>query len=596
MKRIAGAWLPLVFIVAVSCTSNKKQANTRAVLTPYDTTRAFLETEQLLSRQGGPTTTQVSNLEKLGIIWGFLKYHHPVLQEGKYDWDNQFFGMLPQILQADRPTAADRILEAWVDGLGPAAPCKNCTSTISDSLIKLKPDYGKLFNPGYLPASLAGKLKQLCKDGIATPHYVRRGNAGSPEFVNEPDHGDGFPAVSVRILALFRYWNIIRYYYPYRYRAKNWDAVPALFLPRFIAAKNQADYTLAVLRLVTTLGDAHAGIYVNQTLDSLAGNYLLPIKCAYIEGKVVVYDYITAGKKIRNTILKGDIITRINDTPIDTAINRLLDRTPGASYAIQMSYLLYPRGLSPLIRTHQPFSTLTLLRNDRVIRQTVQTIRNDSSLQKALSRKIIKPKYRVLFDSIGYLDAQQLQDSDFAAMRSKLNPTRGLIIDLRGYPPPYMYSLYGGWLKSAKTAFARHSIWDLQEPGRFNFVYNYTGGQPGVANGRNIPDTLKYNGKIIILVNNFTISRSEYTAMSFSSIPGARVLGSPTAGADGDVSRVPLPGAIETYISGIGIYYPDGSETQGTGVKIDIPVYPSIEGIIKGKDEQLEKAIQVLQK
>ncbi|WP_057938599.1 hypothetical protein [Algoriphagus resistens] len=49
-----------------------------------------------------------------------------------------------------------------------------------------------------------------------------------------------------------------------------------------------------------------------------------------------------------------------------------------------------------------------------------------------------------------------------------------------------------------------------------------------------------------------------------------------------------------TGISGIGIFYPDGTETQRKGVKIDIEANPTIEGIAAGKDEILEKAIEFI--
>ena len=50
--------------------------------------------------------------------------------------------------------------------------------------------------------------------------------------------------------------------------------------------------------------------------------------------------------------------------------------------------------------------------------------------------------------------------------------------------------------------------------------------------------------------------------MAFQTIPGAIVIGSQTAGADGNVSKFYLPGGIHTCFSGVGIYYPDGTETQ----------------------------------
>ena len=74
----------------------------------------------------------------------------------------------------------------------------------------------------------------------------------------------------------------------------------------------------------------------------------------------------------------------------------------------------------------------------------------------------------------------------------------------------------------------------------------------------------------------------------------ATVIGSTTAGADGNVSQFYLPGGISTLISGIGIYYPDGRETQRIGIIPDIVVKPTIRGITEGKDDPLEKAIEIV--
>jgi hypothetical protein len=51
--------------------------------------------------------------------------------------------------------------------------------------------------------------------------------------------------------------------------------------------------------------------------------------------------------------------------------------------------------------------------------------------------------------------------------------------------------------------------------------------------------------------------------MAFRTAPAAVVMGSTTAGADGNVTNFfYLPGGIFTRFSGIGILYPDGKETQ----------------------------------
>jgi C-terminal processing protease CtpA/Prc len=70
------------------------------------------------------------------------------------------------------------------------------------------------------------------------------------------------------------------------------------------------------------------------------------------------------------------------------------------------------------------------------------------------------------------------------------------------------------------------------------------------------------------------------------------VVGSTTAGADGNVSPFPLPGGLRTMISGIGVFYPDKRPTQQVGIIPDLVVRPTIEGIRAGRDEVLEAALK----
>lgn len=55
-----------------------------------------------------------------------------------------------------------------------------------------------------------------------------------------------------------------------------------------------------------------------------------------------------------------------------------------------------------------------------------------------------------------------------------------------------------------------------------------------------------------------------------------------------------LPGGIKTTMTGIGIYNPDKSDTQRIGVQPDIYVKPTIRGVKEGRDELLEKAIELI--
>jgi C-terminal processing protease CtpA/Prc len=96
----------------------------------------------------------------------------------------------------------------------------------------------------------------------------------------------------------------------------------------------------------------------------------------------------------------------------------------------------------------------------------------------------------------------------------------------------------------------------------------------------------------MILVDEATQSAGEFYVMSFRKAPGAKVLGSTTAGADGDMARIPLPGDFFANISGLGIFYPDKRPTQRVGIIPDIEVRPTIAGIRAGRDEVLEEALR----
>jgi C-terminal processing protease CtpA/Prc len=139
-------------------------------------------------------------------------------------------------------------------------------------------------------------------------------------------------------------------------------------------------------------------------------------------------------------------------------------------------------------------------------------------------------------------------------------------------------------LVSQKTPFARFSVGDVSTPGAFHWT------PPASL----IPSNKHYKGKVVVLVDENTLSQAEYTAMAFKSVPGAIVVGSATAGSDGNVSKIPLPGGLFTLISGIGVFYPDKVPTQTIGVVPDVVVKPTLSDIIDRRDPVIEQAIKLI--
>jgi len=73
------------------------------------------------------------------------------------------------------------------------------------------------------------------------------------------------------------------------------------------------------------------------------------------------------------------------------------------------------------------------------------------------------------------------------------------------------------------------------------------------------------------------------------------IVGSPTAGTNGNVNPFMIPGSYQIMWTGMQVLKHDGSQHHGIGIRPTVPVTPTAAGIAAGRDEVLEKAIETLQ-
>lgn len=101
-----------------------------------------------------------------------------------------------------------------------------------------------------------------------------------------------------------------------------------------------------------------------------------------------------------------------------------------------------------------------------------------------------------------------------------------------------------------------------------------------------------------VLVNASAISQAEHTCLVlFQSRRGKniRFVGEATAGANGGVKYATLANNVRIRFSSEDIRYADGRQLQRIGIQPDVLVAPTIVGIRAGRDEVLEKGVEVLQ-
>ena len=97
-----------------------------------------------------------------------------------------------------------------------------------------------------------------------------------------------------------------------------------------------------------------------------------------------------------------------------------------------------------------------------------------------------------------------------------------------------------------------------------------------------------------MLIDKRAMSQSEHTGLFFEAANGTTFIGSPTVGANGDVTTLTLPGGIVISFSGHDVRHADGRQLQRVGLVPHIEVRPTIKGIREGRDEVLERAEKYL--
>ena len=528
------------------------------------------------------TIRDIGNLAILGKIWGFMKYYHPSISQGLYKWDYELFHIMPDIIDAETVNERNIVLNSWIDKYRIRE--FSTEEVVNESRnVKQYPDLQWISDKYEFNKVISMQLNQIMNaDRPKSNYYVGLvPGVGNPKFKNEDSYEDmKYPDVEFRILCLYRYWNIIEYFFPYKYAiGKDWDEVLYEFIPKFVNAENERDYKVVVLELLASINDTHATIWPQDSaLLSYFGTNYAPLRISFINKQPVIIGYLNDFLGSRTNLKKGDIIRNINGEPVSSIVNRRLPITSGSNLPAKLNKI----GRN-LLRTND--STLTLsYQSDGLI----DTIKVDCFPPDRLDMNISKDKraYKFLTKDIGYIYLGNIESDEIPTIMSKFHETSGIVIDMRCYPSDFVVFSLGEQFMAEPTDFAKFTVCDIQQPGLFSFTQR-------ISVGKANPNY--YKGEIILLVNESTISQTEYTAMAFQAASKVRVVGSTTAGADGNFSAFSLPGGINTGISGIGVYYPDGSETQRIGILPDIEISPSVDGIRAERDELLERAVDLLE-
>ena len=532
----------------------------------------------IVSAQSVPDSTYYERLYYTSKVWGYLKYFHSEVAKGEYNWDEELIEVLKKIKNDSTEIQFNQTLMNLINKAGNCSYQNIKLPVVSDSL-KFNLELDWYHNPIFSDSVKSALDSISVKFRPQENYYIGEAWAGgNPTFENDNQFYqwgfDQFPDEELRLLALFRYWNIINYFFPYKNIVdQNWDSTLVEFIPKIVNANSRNSYHLTFLELSTRLNDSHAATYSVEINSNIIGLSYLPISLKYVENETVV----TGVYSQNNEIKVGDIIKSINGNNIYTLRDSLRTYTRGSNDARINHYI-----------------------NERIVRGTYGNVEfslknNIGSTNVTLSRNLGSSQYYSLARkntpiwheidknnyNYGYVDMGRLEVNQIESMFNELWETDAIILDIRSYPNETMWSMVEYFFDSAIN-IANFTIPDINYPGTLFWHHEYVGQNNSTPN---------YDKPIFILFNESTQSQAEYTVMAFEQHSKAVKIGSQTSGADGNVSKIYLPGGIYTYFTGLGAFYPDYSRTQRVGIVPDIEVYPTIQGIREGRDELLEAVL-----
>jgi C-terminal processing protease CtpA/Prc len=347
-------------------------------------------------------------------------------------------------------------------------------------------------------------------------------------------------------------------------------------IPKFIHINNDESYHLALAELVAKIDDSHAFLYSPIISSSQYGKRKVPVEYIYAEGKLVVTNIIKNKSDEEIPLKAGDVIYDVNGRTIPQMVNSFGKYIPASN-----SWGKTAKVKHLFLFSNNDSVTLRIERNGQNLAVTAKTYLIKDIIRE---KPPVQQKWKFLDadKKTGYVNMGIIEKSDLDDMFRDLKSTTSIIFDLRNYPKQTIFPL-SRMILPEKSIYYQFNFPETDYLSKFYSAKN--------SIGRKNPDY--YKGNVVVLVDENTQSQAETTTMMLKQHPKAKVIGSNTSGANGDVIRFKIAD-LDTCFTGLGAYYPDGRETQRIGILPDIIIKPTIIGIKEGKDEVLERALKYI--
>lgn len=489
------------------------------------------------------TTNKTDNFYWSSKVWGILKYYHPDAKKNKVDMDSCLLFCLNKNFNNLQPyNISNELLKIFY---------KNNTASTCFNSEKLPKQFDWLLQPNdYLTEIQKSYLANLilCNDTLMPNYYYAFNKYRGPGFSEEKQYPDkkynDTALIDIKLLGIFRLWNAINMYSPYRnYYISNsaWDSVLQNSIQSVLKSNiSLLEYNFVINRMLIALRDGHGYVFSKERFK-FVGNYYMPIKIKCIKGVYYVAQIIDKNKC--GNIAVGDKIIAMDNQTVE---EKVLDYTnivpaylPDVKKAIIVDLLNGTKNKTSFIKVI-----------DKNNQSLVVKTRNFGVGMYFI--KMTPVPYKKISEKTSYINFSLLSAKKADNYLAKSMNAEKLILDLRGYPRGSTEDLLYKYLFPSNKTNKIRTYWvaDMKTPCKF-----YTDSD-SVASKQRQNSTI-FSGKIIVLVDYNTLSLSEIIVMELQRLPNIFVMGTDTKGAIGGMFGVPIPFGITANFTGTLELYPD---------------------------------------
>jgi len=390
---------------------------------------------------------------------------------------------------------------------------------------------------------------------------------GSDDFSFYPSGNDRATRLADVALA----WNVLQHFYPYfDVVDTDWHEVLKTSLLKAATDTNERDFLTTLRFMIAQLHDGHGRAW-HQIMEA---EYVPAVVWDWIEDQLVVA-YVPPENA--DQLKPGDAVLTINARQTAEVLAEKEKLISGATRQWRVWRALPQLAAGP---------------KDQKVTLKVQSAQGSQRTVTLLCSVVAgslteprPPKVQEIKPGIFYIDLDAISDADFSAALPSLQSAQGIVFDLRGYPKCSTTAI--SHLIESPVTCAQWHIPEVRLPDRKEMKFSF-------SNWTLFAVQPRFSGQVAYITDGRAISYAETYLGIIEHYKLAHIVGQPTAGTNGNVNQIALPGGYHFTFTGMKVLKHDGSQHHGIGVLPTVPISRTIRGVAQGQDELLEKALELV--